>query len=397
MNLGNWPPRIDSGALLSPGLRRQAGLLFTEQRVGLATHDFLSLCLSSEVVLTRARMQEGREQLPSPFWTRLEVAPSKKDKAEKDTNWRHRVFAHEPRKLPSPAPLVSREHWPETIHATALELLMRDPYGFYLRTVLKLYRLDDIDRELAAIDKGSFAHQALETFHAQWQRTKTSDEKSIAARLQACLDEAFGRLGRHAQAAREEWEPRLRHAAQIYASHCARSRDQYHHHQAELEGRISFPIDDSAPPFALALATSADLVEWRFDDKQQLEALRITEFKTGRSSIASPKDIKETRAVQLILMALIAREGGLGGLPAFSAPAMAYWPFVGRAGSSSARDQIEDRSQAVLDDFDSHIDKIRATIKAHALEGQPMRIIPNLEAAPRFNDYAHLERLDPIS
>ncbi len=76
VNEGVWPPEAQNDSWLNRPMRKRLGLDLPERRVGLSAHDFVQAVCAGEVVITRARKQNGVETVASRFLQRIKaVAP----------------------------------------------------------------------------------------------------------------------------------------------------------------------------------------------------------------------------------------------------------------------------------------------------------------------------------
>src|SRR3989304_8652644 len=76
VNEGGWPPEAHNDSGRSRPMRKRLGLDLPERRVGLSAHDFAQAACAGEVVITRARKQNGVETVASRFVQRIKaIAP----------------------------------------------------------------------------------------------------------------------------------------------------------------------------------------------------------------------------------------------------------------------------------------------------------------------------------
>ncbi|MEO0392628.1 MAG: double-strand break repair protein AddB [Pseudomonadota bacterium] len=181
LNEGNWPPEPSADPWLSRPMRRRLGLPTPERRLGQTAHDFAQLLGAPEVFLLRAERQGGTPTIPARWMQFFEVLLTQwkaqelhlkpgpvSDMLARATayqDWAQRLdqaAAATPRTAPAPCPAAPKR--PGRVSVTDIELLIRNPYGFYARHVLGLRALDALELAPGAADKGAFIHQALERF-----------------------------------------------------------------------------------------------------------------------------------------------------------------------------------------------------------------------------------------
>ena len=61
-------------------------------------------------------------------------------------------------KINPPAPTPPVEARPRTLSASAIEILMRDPYEIYAKYILKLKPLEELENPLNTSDYGNLIH-----------------------------------------------------------------------------------------------------------------------------------------------------------------------------------------------------------------------------------------------
>ncbi|MBZ0130367.1 MAG: double-strand break repair protein AddB [Rhodobacteraceae bacterium] len=177
LNDGTWPQRPAPDPWLSRPLRKAAGLLLPERRIGLSAHDFQQAIAAPEVMLTRSLRDADAPTVASRWVIRLTNLLTGLDDGrgalagmrERGRHWlalaaeleRPRIeLKPEPRPSPRP-PLEAR---PDRLSVTQIRTLIRDPYAIYARKVLRLERLDPVRREPDAMLRGQALHSVLEEF-----------------------------------------------------------------------------------------------------------------------------------------------------------------------------------------------------------------------------------------
>jgi ATP-dependent helicase/nuclease subunit B len=115
--------------------------------------------------------------------------------------------------------------------------------------------------------------------------------------------------------------------------------------------------------------------------------LAIVDYKTG--AVPEKREIEAAIAVQLPLEGAIARAGGFG-IGGGAIDALEHW----KLGGGDPAGKIDPAS----DDPQTLIDRVLGTITGYVARfddpATPYRPVPIARWAPRFSDYAHLERLD---
>ncbi len=181
LNEGTWPEAVTADPWLNRKMRRTAGLLLPDRRIGLAAHDFQQAMASKEVWITRAIRSDESETVPSRWLNRLTNLlgglPAKCGPAalaqmrQRGQYWLAQVQALERvsevplAKRAAPCPPVPAR--PREFSVTEIKTLIRDPYAIYAKHCLKLRRLNPLVVEPDALLRGVVIHEILHRFVKQ--------------------------------------------------------------------------------------------------------------------------------------------------------------------------------------------------------------------------------------
>ncbi len=381
LNEGVWPPASDSDPWLSRPMRATFGLPPPERRVGAAAHDFAQALGAPDIVLTRAARVEGTPTVPSRWLLRLDTvlrAGGREGALRHDAEplaWQARLDDAEriPPHPPEPRPPVAAR--PRALSVTQIETWRRDPYAIYARHVLRLRALEPLDADPGAAERGNFIHDALDRFLREFPLALPED---AVARLLAFGRESFGAaLDRPGVAA--FWWPRFERIAEWYVAREAARRGEARTLASECRGRLTL----DGPGGRFELTAIADRID-RLDSGE----LAIVDYKTG----ALPKgtDVVLGYAPQLALEAAIAEAGGFADVPAAPVARLSHWQLSGGNPPGSERDVDPDELRARIDEARVGLEALIARFDDLAT---PYLSVPRPDAAPRYSDYAHLERI----
>jgi len=383
LNEGSWPPEPLVDAWLSRPMRERFGLPAPERRIGLAAHDFVQCAAAREVLLTRSEKVAGAPTVPARWLARLahllagwergdKLAPAEPWLAWQDALDRPAEDERIEPRPPAPRPPVSAR--PRRLSVTAIETWRRDPYAIYARRILRLRPLDPIDASPDAAARGTFIHAALDAFVRDWP--------------DALPDDAYERLLEHGRAAfrgaidrpgvRAFWWPRFERIARWFVEKESERRAAIVDLRSELSGRLVLGDEDRA----FTLTAKADRIERDAEGR-----LAIIDYKTG--SPPSKGDIEAGLACQLPLEAAIAAAGGFEGLPAGPVAALAHWRLTGGDPAGEILPVKLDPGEAAA----AARAGLERLIAAFDDPATPYHACPDFANRPRFNDYAHLERL----
>lgn len=393
LNEATWPAEAQADPWMSRPMRASFGLPLPERRIGLTAHDFTQLMSAPEIVLTRALRVEGAPSVPSRWLLRLDAVlhalagtdPDEPTKEPAPTDFlmgrslmlgwhRDLHLPEEVTPIDPPAPRPPLAARPRRLSVTQVETLMRDPYALYANKILGLRALDPIDADPGAADRGLFIHKALEEF-VRAHRGAGLPGEALAALLE------FGRRSFGASLALPGvwtfWWPRFeRIAAWFLQLEEARGPAIARSHVEVVGQRVL-----SAPGGAFLLTATADRIDTLHDG-----SLAILDYKTG--TLPTKKAIAGGFAPQLPLEAAIAAGGGFEGIAAGPAGELAFWHLTGGDPPGKVVPLKDPGVLAV-----EALAGLGAVIACFDDEATPYIARPRLSVAPRYNDYAHLERI----
>jgi ATP-dependent helicase/nuclease subunit B len=392
LNEGTWPADPAADPWMSRPMRRRFGLPPPERRIGLAAHDFAQLFCAREVLITRADRVDGTPTVPSRWILRLAnalEAPGGETPAEGPFEARDgdpwlgwQAALDDPGRRPAPvdppAPRPPVSARPRRLSVTQVETWMRDPYAIYARHVLRLKRLDPLDADPGAADRGTMIHAALDGFIRAYPDTLPGD---ALAKLLQFGERAFRDAIAHPGVA-AFWWPRFERIARWFIEAATDYRATLAETRTEIAGRLV--IDGAGEPFVLT--AKADRV-----DRLGAGGLSIIDYKTG--TVPSKAEIAAGFAPQLPLEAAIAAAGGFDGVPAGEVQTLEFWRLTGGEPAGERRPAgtdiaaLAEAARAGLRDLVARFDDPET----------PYLSRPDPDHAPRYSDYEHLARVQEWS
>lgn len=369
LNEGVWPGPPPEDGLLNRAMRAQLGLPPPEARLGLAAHDFAQLACAPRVVFTRTQRSEGAPKVASRWLWRLltllkgagmdSLAPSPERDPRHWARALHMPEAFQPARPPAPRPPLSAR--PRTIAITDVELLIRDPYAYYAKRILRLKPLDLIGIEAGARERGIALHKALEL----------SDPAATAEELLECMLAQLGQAGFRPERLLEE-RARLALAAQRLADWC------------QVQAKSGAQTFREAPCLldieGVRLHGRADRIDLMPDGAQ------IVDFKSG--SPPSHTEVQAGLAPQLCLEAAILARGGFAGLGVQPCSRLIYWALSGR--DPHPRDVK--LAASVTEAGEQALGRLTGLMRAYGDAGQAYLCKPRLQFATKYTDYDQLAR-----
>ncbi|MCF8486888.1 MAG: double-strand break repair protein AddB [Rhodobacteraceae bacterium] len=314
LNDGTWPKLPPPDPWLNRKMRKDAGLLLPERRIGLAAHDFQQAIGAPEVILTRAKRDAEAETVPSRWINRLtcllDGLPSKNgpealaQMRSRGLMWLDRAALLDrpltdvdpdllPAGRPAPRPPVSAR--PDRLSLTRIERLIRDPYAIYADKILNLHPLRPLRQVPDARDRGTVVHAILERFVKERPADETMEQ--ALARLSVITTVELAEQVPW-PAARALWSARMGRAAAHFLAVDTKDGGV----AEKLEERGELPLTD----LGFTLFGTPDRID-RLPDG----TLHLIDYKTGSPPTAEQQ---KSFAKQLLLAALMAEEGGFRAL-----------------------------------------------------------------------------------
>lgn len=306
LNEGSWPQAPSADPWLNRKMRKEAGLLSPDRRIGLSAHDFQQAIAGKEVWLARAKRNDEAETVPARWLNRItnlllglpnqggsQALAEMRDRGE---DWLGMVKTIEattripnaPR--PSPCPPVPAR--PRKLAVTEIERLRRDPYAIYAKHVLRLKPLPALIQTPNPGMRGTVVHKILEEFI----KDVVQDPETLSVAHLLHVSETILAENVPFASTRLAWQSYMERIAPrfIYGEEQRQKRGK----PIKFEGYGRITLDE----IDFTLFGFADRI-----DRDPLGPLRIYDYKTG--TLPSIKQQGEYNK-QLLLEAMIAEEGG---------------------------------------------------------------------------------------
>ncbi len=297
LNEGQWPQAPSPDPWLPPVVRRKLGLPGLDWQTGLSSHDFATALGAPEVILTRSLREGTAPTVASRLRLRIDALIGDAD-ALRAKGTDHRAIAAaldacaNPQPVRRPAPVPFAEHRPKRISVTEVDTLLADPFAFYARAGLGLFRLDPLDAEPSAAWRGTAVHDVLE----RWLK---GGERSVE-RIEQLTAELLAGPG-ISPMVRALWAPRLRAplrwAAQQIINQIREERREPVLAASEEHGKIE--VD------GVELRGKPDRIDRLADG-----TLAVVDYKSG--SGPSKASVEALFSLQLGLLAAMVDQDGFG-------------------------------------------------------------------------------------
>lgn len=378
LNEDTWPARPGADPWLSRPMRAEFGLPPLERTIGQAAHDVVQLIASTpDVLLTRAKKLEGKPTVASRWLVRLDTLLRGKNVQQTVAFYyaQAKSILDKPsdiQPIARPMPCPSLAARPKTLSATMIEKWQRDPYIVYASSILRLKKLDELDKEPGSAEFGTLVHAALKLYSDRYPHGSLID----------CGREVFDTLLAR-PAVEALWWPRFEALATWFLSADKKRRNGEIQVITEREGK--WPLDVDGKSFAFT--TRIDRAEI---DKHGRAV--IVDYKTG--SLPESSEVRDGLAAQLPVEGLIALYGVCNPPlpPIKEIDALEYWRLAGSEENCKIW-RLEDKkgmnAKMLLEHCQSILtDLVRESMKPDYTYAAQT----NKKLVPRYSDYDHLTR-----
>ncbi|MBO7332591.1 MAG: PD-(D/E)XK nuclease family protein, partial [Alphaproteobacteria bacterium] len=370
LNEGSFPEKACDDLWLSRPMRKQLGLPLPEEKIGIAANDFTHAFMAKEVILSRALKEGTTPTIPSRWLLRMETLL--KSSAQEISPQKHPLLkAVRPflktvpceRPMPCP-PLFAR---PDKMSVTGIEKWMQDPYGIYASKILNLQKLPDLGEKNNA-SYGTAVHSVLSDFMNLPPHLRTREK-----------------INELAQIAFEEHKLTPQQLAFI--------RPKFDKAMDWIMDNLpdGQPFTEKNAVMELPLQTGSFTLYGRADriDITQDGAV-IIDYKTG--SHPNKSQIQKGFAPQLPLEALLLENGAFKEIGSFKTADMSYISLSGKGKGAEATSAV-DKKMSAETLIKKTYDNLVCLINLFRQESTPYTACPIKSIQPKYNDYAHLERL----
>lgn len=302
LNEGTWPARPATDPLLAPAVLRALGVPGSDFRIGLSAHDLAAALGAPEVVLSRARRDQGGPAIASRFLLRVQALLGELGEAHREDAAPRLAAAIDQAppaaRYPRPEPVPTAEQRKVPLSVTGLDRLRADPYQFYASAILRLRELDGLDAEPSSAWQGTLAHGILEEWH------------NTGRPLADIASEKLAEMNPH-PLTRALWRPRLLKALEWVAAQIAADPDRT-------------PVLFEEPG---ALDWRGVKLKGKIDRLDRLAdgSFAVVDYKTGRPP--SGAQVQQGYALQLGTLGLMVEAGAFPGARG-EATRFEYWSLA---------------------------------------------------------------------
>ena len=379
VNEGIWPKAPQADMWMSRPMKKDFGFNLPEKSIGILAADLCTFLASEHVILTRAERIDGVPMKKSRWLLRMETVLSALESNIADLyNYDFTSFAEKvdipDRYTPisSPAPCPPIEARPRKLSASAVDLLVSDPYSVFAKYILHLYPLDALDIPLDQRDYGTLIHGIIENFNNLYpeQLPDNALEKLIY------LGNNHFKEKKLSPELFSFWWPKFVNTAIAYIAQ--EHREDISLICNEIQGSVQY----SLPQGDFVFTAKADRI-----DLLKNGEINVIDYKTG--AIPTKKQVMSGHALQLLLEGLIVCKGHFENINSSKLNNLVYW-HLGDTASSKNLLIIPSSEDDILKKCEDYLIRL---ISAFDFPSTPYYSRPIPKYVSKNRDYEHLARI----
>jgi ATP-dependent helicase/nuclease subunit B len=358
---GNYPQAAKNNPWMNRHMQEELGLLLEPARYGHSLYEFYMLLNNPDVIITRSKKQISSKLLSkSHFLLRLETILG--NKLNKSIG---RI--EEPTITPiAEEKFVIADSFPKQISATDIEMLLRSPYNFYAKKILKLKSLNTVEDSPSLAEFGNYFHKVAEEYTKHYNKGEQDKTLVFTELGQLILDQST--FPTHSK---KHWQTKLAALADDFIHFDEERRKGLSSVHSELRGTLKLNIAGNE----IEIIAIADRIEI-----SKSGMATILDYKTG--AIPTKKDVLSGLSPQLIVEALIMMENGFG-LGKLDTNQLVYVkigsakPYINTTEISLTKAELLEHKEGLI------------ALLEHYITEKKFQIEPNLM---KYDDYRHLSR-----
>jgi len=382
MNEGSMPQSMPYDPWMNTQMRLTIGLPDVAENIGIQWYYFSNLLHRKNIYLTRSSKVGGSETVASRFWRELYAGIGDSvDKSHFRDSASRLQESHDIIEIPRQGSLISYKspqfinkhhdgvlqiNFPTKISATNLELLIRNPYGFYAKYILGLRKLENVFEQNTLAKFGNFLHKTIEEYTEQYIGG-SQDRYAFIMEIGSRIANEYSK--NHINL----WWPKFSNVMREFIEFDYARRVNDRVILSEIYGEMPITIGNHT----VNITAIADRVE------QDLEGnIYILDYKTG--ALPTKQDVLRGISVQMLVEAMIVDAGGFKEVQG-KAYELTYVKIASRS------PYIETVTYKVDElDLSAHKDGL-CKIVEYYMKGEFV-VNDNPQFAPKYDDYKHLAR-----
>ena len=292
-------PNIDkTDSWVNNDMKKKLKLKDNRTKLDEMLYEFYLVVQNKNIILSRSRRDiSNKKTLPSPFILNLKyiLGDYLNPKIGK-IDLGKILEPLEKKNISTPSPIIKSSDFPAELYATDIELLIRSPFNFYAKKILKLKKIEEIDEHPNLADFGNFFHKVMEKYTEQYQPFIYNKHEYICNIAANLLKNSTV-----PNRAKKDWEIKIKTMADELIIFDESRRKNLINIYTEIKGTTEIKIKDRI----ILLSAIADRIE-----VNNKGIVSILDFKTG--AIPIKKDILSGLSPQMLVESIVFDEKGFG-------------------------------------------------------------------------------------
>ncbi len=259
--------------------------------------------------------------------------------------------------------------FPDLVSSTAVELLIKNPYAFYAKNILKLKKLYRFKSSPDLADFGIFIHYILDQYSKSYC-PKSFEEKTVT--FCEIAKDALEKMNFQKQAF---WMHKVESIAQEFIDFDENRRCFLSNVWSEQKGSTLIKLASKN----VTLTSIADRIELSKNGE-----VCILDYKTG--IVPSNQDVQSGLSPQLLVSSIIASKGGFDCLKGFVNPAKITYVKL------SSCSPYWQASDIIVENLSDHLKQLVQLLEIFLDSGAELKFSPLGSAHSGYDEYAHLGR-----
>jgi ATP-dependent helicase/nuclease subunit B len=260
---------------------------------------------------------------------------------------------------------------PDKISATNLEMLIRNPYGFYVKHVLKLIPIKPIIPEMKSSEFGRFIHLILDKYTKEYDILDNKKLQKLISLSESVYEDISNNYKLPIS-----WLYKFKKIAKGFIEFDEIRRQNLSIIIPEIRGSIQLPIGDKI----VTITAIADRIEVNKNNE-----IYILDYKTG--TVPSSKSVNQGISPQLIVEALIAKYKGFSGFDSKNVKKLIYVKI-------SITEPYFIPTEIEINDeiLEKHFDGLKKLLNYYYNTKEIKIEKSDIAISSEYNDYKHLTR-----
>lgn len=289
---GNWPSTLQPSTWINKSMEDELRLYSNRIKISSNLYQFYELLQNENVIITRSIKQMNNKELLSSRYLMqlLHVAPL----IVTDLKFHPKMRPAGHDNDITIQNTVTARKFPNSLSVTDIEMLIRSPYSFYAKKILRLKKQDSIAQSPKLSEFGSFIHNVIEHYTKNYQSVI---EDKVYALLGICNQMLESTL--LPEYTKKTWRVKFKAVACAFVNFDEELRALNISTYSEIRGKMQVKILDQN----IKITAIADRIE--VDDQGHAT---ILDYKTG--ALPTKNDVLNGLSPQLILEAIILINNG---------------------------------------------------------------------------------------